>query len=406
MMKATRSAGRAKQRSALITVFVNRGFSHRHERKRTMIQTADFDYYAPTKVVFGRGAESRLGTLVREQGCKKVLIHYGGGSAVRSGLIARVEKALDEEGIGHIALGGVVPNPHLGLVYDGIELGKKEGVDFILAVGGGSVIDSAKAIAYGIADPEEGDVWDFFVKKNEKTGIKRGHGNDISRAKFAVMNPELTMSLPDYQSMSGCTDIMMHTMERYFTNNGNMELTDSIAEGLLRTVRKYTEIIHAEPDNYEARAEVMWAGSLSHNGLTGCGAKERDFASHILEHELGGMFDVTHGAGLAAIWGTWARYVYRDCLDRFVKFAVNVMDVEPGETGEETALKGIEAMEAFYRRIGMPTSLHELGVDPTDEQIAVMAHNAIIASGGKKGSARVLYEDDFVRIYKAARDDR
>ena len=400
-----------------------------------MIHTADFDYYAPTKVVFGRGAESRLGTLVREQGCKKVLIHYGGGSAVRSGLIARVEKALDEEGIGHIALGGVVPNPHLGLVYDGIELGKKEGVDFILAVGGGSVIDSAKAIAYGIADPEEGDVWDFFVKKrpskaclpvgvvltiaaagsemsndsvitNEKTGIKRGHGNDISRAKFAVMNPELTMSLPDYQSMSGCTDIMMHTMERYFTNNGNMELTDSIAEGLLRTVRKYTEIIHAEPDNYEARAEVMWAGSLSHNGLTGCGAKERDFTSHILEHELGGMFDVTHGAGLAAIWGTWARYVYRDCLDRFVKFAVNVMDVEPGETGEETALKGIEAMEAFYRRIGMPTSLHELGVDPTDEQIAVMAHNAIIASGGKKGSARVLYEDDFVRIYKAARDDR
>ena len=211
-----------------------------------MIQTADFDYYAPTKVVFGRGAESRLGTLVREQGCKKVLIHYGGGSAVRSGLIARVEKALDEEGIGHIALGGVVPNPHLGLVYDGIELGKKESVDFILAVGGGSVIDSAKAIAYGIADPEEGDVWDFFVKKrpskaclpvgvvltiaaagsemsndsvitNEKTGIKRGHGNDISRAKFAVMNPELTMSLPDYQSMSGCTDIMMHTMERYFS---------------------------------------------------------------------------------------------------------------------------------------------------------------------------------------------
>ena len=240
------------------------------------------------------------------------------------------------------------------------------------------------------------------VITNEKTGIKRGHGNDISRAKFAIMNPELTMTLPDYQSMSGCTDIMMHTMERYFTNNGNMELTDSIAEGLLRTVKKYTEIIHAEPDNYEARAEVMWAGSLSHNGLTGCGAKERDFASHILEHELGGMFDVTHGAGLAAIWGTWARYVYKNCLDRFVKFALNVMEVEPGATDEETAIRGIEAMEDFYRRIGMPTSIHELGVDPTEEQIKIMAHNAIIASGGKRGSARVLYEDDFVEIYKAA----
>ena len=340
-----------------------------------MIRTADFDYYAPTKVIFGKGAENRLGALVSAQGCKKVLIHYGGKSAIRSGLIDRVCASLDAEGIGHVSLGGVVPNPHLGLVYEGIELGKKEGVDFILAVGGGSVIDSAKAIGYGIADPEQGDVWDFFVKKrkstaclpvgviltiaaagsemsndsvitNEKTGIKRGHGNDISRAKFAIMNPELTMTLPG--------------------------------------------------------AEVMWAGSLSHNGLTGCGAKERDFASHILEHELGGMFDVTHGAGLAAIWGTWARYVYKNCLDRFVKFAINVMEVEPGATDEETAIRGIEAMEDFYRRIGMPTSIHELGVDPTEEQIKIMAHNAIIASGGKRGSARVLYEDDFVEIYKAA----
>ena len=351
---------------------------------------------------------------------------------MRSGLIDRVCASLESEGIEYVTLGGVVPNPHLGLVYKGIELGRKEGVDFILAVGGGSVIDSSKAIGYGIADPEQGDVWDFFVKKrkstaclpvgvvltiaaagsemsndsvitNEVTGIKRGHGNDVSRAKFAVMNPELTMTLPDYQSMSGCTDIMMHTMERYFTNGGNMELTDSIAEGLLRTVKKYTEIIHAEPDNYEARAEVMWAGSLSHNGLTGCGAAQRDFASHILEHELGGMFDVTHGAGLAAIWGTWARYVYRDCLDRFVKFAVNVMEVEPAQTDEETALRGIEAMEAFYRRIGMPTNMRELGVEPTDEQIKIMAHNAIIASGGKRGSAKVLYEEDFIKIYEAAR---
>jgi alcohol dehydrogenase YqhD (iron-dependent ADH family) len=214
------------------------------------------------------------------------------------------------------------------------------------------------------------------------------------------------MTLPDYQTACGCTDIMMHTMERYFTNGGNMEITDSIAEGLLRTVKANAEILAKDPKNYDARAEVMWAGSLSHNGLTGCGAAERDFASHILEHELGGMFDVTHGAGLAAIWGTWARYVYKDCLDRFVKFAVNVMEVTPGATDEETALKGIEAMEDFYRSIGMPTSIHELGIDYTDEQIEIMAHNAIIASGGKRGSAKVLYEDDFVKIYKAARDDR
>ena len=389
----------------------------------------DFKYFAPTKVLFGKNTESKVADLIKEFGGTKVLIHYGGGSVVRSGLLKRVKDTLDSAGISYVELGGAVPNPHLGLVYEGIELCRKEGVDFLLAIGGGSAIDSAKAIGYGLAN--EGDVWDYYDYKRKVTGsvplgviltiaatgsemsdssvitkeeglVKRGYSSDFGRPKFAILNPELTMTLPDYQSMSGCTDIMMHTMERYFTNNGNMELTDSIAEGLLRTVKKYTEIIHAEPDNYEARAEVMSAGSLSHNGLTGCGAKERDFASHILEHELGGMFDVTHGAGLAAIWGTWARYVYKNCLDRFVKFAVNVMEVEPGANDEETALKGIEAMEAFYRRIGMPTSIHELGVDPTEEQIKIMAHNAIIASGGKRGSARVLYEDDFIEIYKAA----
>lgn len=393
----------------------------------------DFNYYTPTKVVFGKNTELKVADLIREFGGTKVLIHYGGGSVIRSGLMQRVTDTLDAAGIPYVMLGGVVPNPHLGLVYEGIELCKKEGIDFLLAVGGGSAIDSAKAIGYGVTN--EGDVWDFYDYKREVTAclpvgviltlaatgsemsdssvitkedglIKRGYSSDYGRPKFAIMNPELTMTLPDYQTACGCTDIMMHTMERYFTNGGNMELTDSIAEGLLRTVKKYTQIIHAEPDNYEARAEVMWAGSLSHNGLTGCGAAERDFASHILEHELGGMFDVTHGAGLAAIWGTWARYVYHDCLDRFVKFAVNVMEVTPGATDEETALKGIEAMEDFYRSIGMPTSIHELGIDYTDEQIAVMAHNAIIASGGKRGSAKVLYEDDFVKIYKAARDDR
>ena len=393
----------------------------------------DFNYYTPTQVVFGRNTEQRVAELIRRFGGTKVLIQYGSGSVVRSGLLQRVTDSLDAAGIPYVTLGGAVPNPRLSLVYEGIELCKREQVDFLLAVGGGSAIDSAKAIGYGVANG--GDVWDFYDYKRKATGclplgviltlaatgsemsdssvitkeeglIKRGYSSDYGRPKFAIMNPELTMTLPDYQTACGCTDIMMHTMERYFTNGGNMEITDSIAEGLLRTVKANAEILAKDPKNYDARAEVMWAGSLSHNGLTGCGAAERDFASHILEHELGGMFDVTHGAGLAAIWGTWARYVYKDCLDRFVKFAVNVMEVTPGATDEETALKGIEAMEDFYRSIGMPTSIHELGIDYTDEQIEIMAHNAIIASGGKRGSAKVLYEDDFVKIYKAARDDR
>ena len=320
-----------------------------------------------------------------------------------------------------------MPNPRLSLVYKGIELCRKESVDFILAVGGGSVIDSAKAIGYGVAN--EGDVWELYDRKKqasgclpigavltiaaagsemsdssvitkEEGGIKRGYSSDYCRLKFAVMNPELTMSLPPYQTASGCTDILMHTMERYFTAGSHMELTDSIAEGLMRTVMKNAEILRDEPGNYDARAEVMWASSLSHNGLTGCGIVDKDFASHALQHEVGGMFDVAHGAGLAAIWGSWARYVYRDCLSRFVKFALDVMGVEAGNSDEETALKGIEAMEAFYHRIGMPVSLKELGISPSDEQLQELAKKCSIASGGKKGSAKVLREADMLAIYR------
>ena len=351
----------------------------------------NFTYYTPTKVVFGKGAEERTGALVKEQGCKKALIHYGGGSVVRSGLLDRVKASLDKEGVAHIELGGVVPNPRLSLVYQGIELCRKEGVDFILAVGGGSVIDSAKAIAYGLA--EEADVWELYdhtrkakaclpvgtvltiaaagsemsnssVITKDEGGVKRGYNDDICRPKFAVMNPELTVTLPAYQTASGCADILMHTMERYFTPNGTMELTDSLAEGLMRTVMSSAKILRDDPKNYNARAEVMWASSLSHNGLTGCGSDGGDWAPHGLEHEMGGMFDVTHGAGLAAIWGSWARYVYRDCLDRFAKFAVNVMGVENSGAPEDVALKGIEAMEDFYRSIQMPTCFSELGIAP------------------------------------------
>lgn len=389
----------------------------------------NFTYYTPTRVVFGRGAEEQTGALVKEQGCKKVLIHYGGGSVVRSGLLDRVKASLDRAEVAHIELGGVVPNPRLSLVYQGIELCRKEGVDFILAVGGGSVIDSSKAIAYGLA--EEADVWELYdhtrqakaclpvgavltiaaagsemsnssVITKDEGGVKRGYNNDICRPRFVVMNPELTATLPPYQTASGCVDILMHTMERYFTPNGTMELTDSLAEGLMRTVMSSAKVLRDDPENYDARAEVMWASSLSHNGLTGCGSDGGDWAPHGLEHEMGGMFDVTHGAGLAAIWGSWARYVYQDCLDRFVRFAVNVMGVERGGTDGETALKGIEAMEDFYRSIHMPTCFSELGIAPTRRQLETMASMCIVAGGGKKGAARILYEADCLKIYEMA----
>ena len=388
----------------------------------------NFNYYAPTKVIFGKGTEQEVGKLVKAQGARKVLIHYGSGSVVRSGLLGRVERALEEEGLPYVALGGVVPNPRLSLVYEGIALAKREGVDFILAVGGGSVIDSSKAIGYGVAN--EGDVWDYYDRKRqaedclpvgvvltiaaagsemsnssvitkEEGGVKRGYKNDICRPKFAIMDPQLTLTLPDYQTACGCTDILMHTLERYFTNNGgNMELTDGIAEALLRTVMKNAVILRDDPENYGARAEVMWAGSLSHNGLTGCGNGGDDFSVHALEHELSGMYDVAHGAGLAAVWGSWARYVYRECLPRFEQFAVRVMGVPAGTA--DTALRGIEALEAFFRSIGMPTSLRELGVEPSEQDLLTLSRKCGVATGGTKGSAKKLHEPDMLAIYRMA----
>ena len=325
-----------------------------------------FQYFTPTKVAFGKGTVSQVAELIKEYGGSKVLIHYGGGSVIRSGLMDQIKEILDQAQIPYVMLGGAVPNPRLSLVYEGIELCKKEGVDFILAAGGGSAIDSAKAIGYGVAN--EGDVWDFYDYKRKAKGclpigviltlaatgsemsdssvitkeeglIKRGYNSDYGRAKFAIMDPELTKTLPAYQTASGCADIMMHTMERYFGNGEHMELTDQIAEGLLRTVKKNAKLLVMDPDNYDARAEVMWAGSLAHNGLTGCGSNGGDWMSHKLEHELGGMFDVTHGAGLAAIWGSWARYVYKDCLPRFKRFAIQVMDVEAMKKLHEGVLR-------------------------------------------------------------------
>lgn len=391
----------------------------------------DFKYFTPTKVLFGKNTEDKVANLIQEFGGKKVLIHYGGGSVIRSGLMQRVTDKLDAAGIAYVKLGGAVPNPRLSLVYEGIELCKKEGVDFLLAVGGGSAIDSAKAIGYGLMN--EGDVWDLYdYKKQAKasmplgviltlaaTGsemsdssvitkeeglVKRGYSSDFGRPRFAILNPELTMTLPDYQTACGCTDIMMHTMERYFTNGGNMELTDSMAEALLRTVKANALILARDPKNYDARAEVMWAGSLSHNGLTGCGNDGGDWMTHKLEHELGGLYDVAHGAGLAAIWGSWARYVYKNCLPRFKRYAINVMGIAPNAgSDEEIALKGIEAMEDFYREIKMPTNLRELGVNATEDDLKLMAHKCAVGVNGGKGSARFLKEEDMYEIYKMSR---
>lgn len=391
----------------------------------------DFNYYAPTQVVFGADSEKQTGKLVKQSGGTKVLVHYGGHSAERSGLLDLVCGSLEAEGISYVRLGGVVPNPRLSKVYEGIELCRREGVDFILAVGGGSVIDSAKAIAWGV--PYEGDVWDFYLRKakaksclpvaavltipaagsemsdgsvitNEEGNLKKDYGDDMIRCKFAVMNPERTFTLPPYQTACGITDIMMHTMERYFSLDDDMDVTDGIAESILRTVKETAPVVLAHPSDYHARAQIMWAGSLAHNDLTGCGTTG-DWATHMLEHELSGMFDVAHGAGLAAVWGSWARYVLHENPTRFARFAVNVMGVRNDfKSAEHTALAGIEAMEAFYRSIGMPTSIHELiGREITDDEISRMAE--ICSDGGTKtvGTLKVLGRSDMENIYKMAK---
>lgn len=391
----------------------------------------DFIYHTPTEVVFGRDAENQIAALVAEHGGSKVLIHYGGHTAERSGLLDKVRSQLAAAGIASISLGGVVPNPRLSKVYDGIDLCRKEGVDFILAVGGGSVIDSAKAIAYGLA--HDGDVWDFFsgiatptgcypvgvvltipaagsemsngcVITKEDGGLKRAYDNDLCRPRFAVMNPVRTFSLPPYQTACGIVDIMMHTMERYFSNDDDMTLTDEIAEGLLRTVSNSAFKVMAKPDDYRNRAQIMWAGSLAHNGLTGCGVTG-DFATHMLEHELSAMFDVAHGAGLSALWCSWARYVYRENVARFVRFAVNVMGVPCDFTDPAgTALAGIDAMERFYKSLGMPVSIREfIGRSITDDEISEMARKCSLDGSITVGHFKRLDIDDMEAIYRLAR---
>ena len=391
----------------------------------------DFNFFAPTRIVFGKNAEMQIGDLVAQQNGHKVLVHYGGGSAERSGLLDVVREQLKSHGIPFVELGGVVPNPLLSKVQEGISLCRREQVDFILAVGGGSVIDSAKAIGYGSL--YDGDVWDFWAGKavpeaclpigvvltipaagSEMSSscvitkddglLKRGINSDLCRCRFAVMNPERTYTLPPYQTAAGATDIMMHTMERYFSKYEDMTLTDAIAEALLRTVKDAALVVMEHPEDYRNRAQIMWAGSLEHNDLTECGT-EKDFATHRLEHELSALFGVTHGAGLAALWPSWARYVKDKHLSRFVQFAVNVMGVENDFAHpDETAEKGICAIEDFYRKIGMPTNIHELlGREITDDEIEVLVDKCSRGNTITIGAFEVLGADEMRAIYRLAK---
>ena len=390
-----------------------------------------FNYHAPTKIVFGKNTENKVGQLVKNSGCKKVLVHYGGSSAKKSGLLDRVFASLTEAGIAYTELGGVVPNPRLSKVYEGIKLCREENIDFILAIGGGSVIDSAKAIGYGVVN--EGDVWNLYtgaelpvngclpigaivtipaagsemsnvsVITNEEGWLKRSLGSEAGYCQFAIMNPELTYTLPAYQTASGATDILLHTMERYFAKCKTLEISDALGESLMRSVMYNVKVLLKEPENYEARATIMWASSLSHNGVTG-DRNYGDWACHQLEHELGGIFDIAHGAGLAAVWGSWARYVYQENSARFAQFAVNVLNVPNHfDDPERTALDGIDAMEDFFRSIDMPTAIKDMGIDLTEAQIKELAYKCSFMGKRTIGAFKKLDIPDIEEIYRMAK---
>ena len=391
-----------------------------------MIVMLDFNFYSPTEFVFGKGRESECGELVRKYGGSKVLIHYGGGSAVKSGLIDRVKASLTKSGVGFAELGGVRPNPRDTLVYKGIELVKSEGIDFILAVGGGSTIDSAKAIAIGSV--YDGDFWDFYSGKagiekalpvgtvltiaaagSEGSGnsvitkedgmLKRGTGSDLIRPKFSVLDPALTQTLPAYQTACGATDIMAHVFERYFTNTKEVEITDRLCEAVLLTMVKETPRVIKDPDNYEARANIMWAGMVAHNNIVGVG-RAQDWNSHGLEHELSGLYDVAHGAGLAVIMPAWMEYVHNHDVMRFCQMATRVFGCNMNFADPEaTALEGIKAFRSFLHSIGMPINFTELGAK--EEDIPTLIDKLGIGDGKRAGFME-LDRNDVESIYKTA----
>ena len=387
-----------------------------------------FNYFTPTKIMFGEGRVKEIGDVLVEFNAKNILIIYGSERIAKNGLLDSVIEKLDEKGIKYHKLSGVEPNPLLSKVNEGIDIVNKNNIDFLLAIGGGSVIDTTKAIGYGVFNG--GNVWDFYSKvrkpkgalplgviltmaaagsemsdssviTNDENQMKRGCNSNYCRPKFAIMDPSLTVTVPDYQTMSGCCDILMHTMERYFTRGGNLELSDEIAEGLMRVVFKYGDVLHKNPDDITARSEIMWASSLSHNGLTGCGNDGGDFMSHKLEHELSGKYNVTHGAGLSVIWPSWAEYVYMNNLDRFYKYAKNVLGIE-GTDRMDVAKKGIRKTKEIFASWNLPIKMRELNINPSHDDIVDMAKSCIEGCGGPKGSSRLLDLDDMINIYTNA----
>ncbi len=385
----------------------------------------NFQFWSPTEFVFGKGTENEAGKYVKKHGGTKVLLHYGGGSAIKSGLIDRVRKSLSDNCIEYVELGGVKPNPRDTLVYEGIDLCREEKVDFILSVGGGSVIDSSKAIAMGV--PYDGDFWDFYTGKSpevalpvatiltiaaagsegsgdsvitkEEGGLKRGAGSDLIRPRFSIMNPELTCTLPPYQTACGATDIMAHVFERYFTNTEEVEITDRLCEAVLMTMIKETPRVIADPSNYQARANIMWAGTVAHTNIVGVG-RQQDWNSHGIEHELSALYDCAHGAGLAVIMPAWMEFVYKHNVMRFAQAAVRVWGCKMDfENPEATALEGISRFRSFLHSIGMPINFEELGAKKED--IPALVEKFGIGDG-RTGGFVALSAADITEIYNIA----
>ncbi len=386
----------------------------------------NFTFYAPTYFAFGKESENDTGKYVKRFGGKKVLLHYGGGSVVRSGLLDRVKKSLDKEKLLYVELGGVQPNPRSGLVYEGIELCRREGVDFILAIGGGSTIDSAKAIAAGV--PYDGDFWDYYqgrvvekalpigtiltiaaagsegsadsVVTHENGMLKRATTGEALRPKFSILNPALTQTLPPFQTACGITDILAHLYERYLTNTKEVEVTDRMIEGLMLAMIHEAPRVIEDPDNYQARANIMWAGMMAHNNSCGVG-RSQDWTSHDIEHELSALYDCAHGAGLAVVMPAVFTYNMKHDIMRFAQAANRVwgcqMDFANPET---TARAGIESLRRFLKSIGMPLNFRELGA--REEDIGKLAHTACYGDirTGKLGGFVELNEDDVANIYR------
>lgn len=387
----------------------------------------NFEFYNPAKIIFGKGTEKTVGEHVKKFGTK-VLLHYGGGSIKKSGLYDKIIASLEAENIQYVELGGVQPNPRLSLVRKGIDLCKAEGVDFILAVGGGSTIDSAKGIAAGVLSKE--DIWYYLenpqveiddalpigvvltipaagsessngsVITNDETDMKRDFGSSKVIPKFAIMNPEITYTMPPYQIACGCSDILAHMMERYFTNVKHVDLTDRLIEGAMRSIINYGPKALAYPDNYDIRAEVMLTGTVAHNGSLDLG-RIGDWASHNIEHELSGEYDIAHGAGLAIVFPAWMKYVYKENIDKFVQFAIRVFDVDLGYHNKEHIVEEmILRLENWYKSLGLPIRLNEANIG--DDKLQYMAEKCMIGRESV-GNLKPLYADDIYEIYKLAR---